>query len=493
MTLTSPDGAVEISGTLLGFDGEFYRVDTDYGELTVDGSGVRCEGPGCPSLTDFVAELDFSGAAVIGELLMPALIEGFARRSGLTAEAAPEDGGMMYVLRDDKTGKAQARFHFRLTNSDEGFADLMADEADVAMSLREIRPEEARHGREAGLGDLRARGRARVLALDALAAIVAPDNPVRNISTEDLARVFAGEIANWQALGGPDAPITLHLRDAKSGLGQAVEDKLLRPGKLTLAAGALRYESDTGLAEAVASDPFGIGLASFAGRGDAQVLELKGGCGFALSPVRRNVKTEDYPLTAPIFLYLPARRLPKMARSFLAYMRSAPAQIVIRRAGFVDQQPEEIEIDQQGDRMANAIEGAGREIALDDLQAMLAHLRGMRRLTTSFRFQTGSVRLDAQSLSNIEQLAHALESGIYDGRALLFAGFSDGEGPAAANKAISERRATAVRDAVAAAAETANLDRVTLETAGFGEAMPMACDDSAWGREVNRRVEVWVR
>ncbi len=48
VTLKSRDGAIELSGTLLGFDGEFYRVETQYGELTVDGSGVLCEGPGCP-------------------------------------------------------------------------------------------------------------------------------------------------------------------------------------------------------------------------------------------------------------------------------------------------------------------------------------------------------------------------------------------------------------------------------------------------------------
>jgi len=46
---------------------------------------------------------------------------------------------------------------------------------------------------------------------------------------------------------------------------------------------------------------------------------------------------------------------------------------------------------------------------------------------------------------------------------------------------------------VTSAAETANLSRIKLEVEAFGEAMPMACDDSAWGRQVNRRVEVWVR
>ena len=75
----------------------------------------------------------------------------------------------------------------------------------------------------------------------------------------------------------------------------------------------------------------------------------------------------------------------------------------------------------------------------------------------------------------------------------MFVGFSDGEGPAKGNKTISERRAKTVRDAVVNAAETANLDQVMIETTGFGEAMPMACDDSAWGRQVNRRVEVWVK
>ena len=65
VTLTSPDGQVELSGTLLGFDGEFYRIETVYGELTVDGSGVRCEGPACPNLQDFVAEVSLSGSRML--------------------------------------------------------------------------------------------------------------------------------------------------------------------------------------------------------------------------------------------------------------------------------------------------------------------------------------------------------------------------------------------------------------------------------------------
>ena len=74
VTLTSPDGSVEVNGTLLGFDGEFYRVETVYGELTVDGSGVNCAGPACPDLQNYVAELSVSGSATIGEGLIPLIL-----------------------------------------------------------------------------------------------------------------------------------------------------------------------------------------------------------------------------------------------------------------------------------------------------------------------------------------------------------------------------------------------------------------------------------
>jgi phosphate transport system substrate-binding protein len=50
-----------------------------------------------------------------------------------------------------------------------------------------------------------------------------------------------------------------------------------------------------------------------------------------------------------------------------------------------------------------------------------------------------------------------------------------------------------VARAVKTAAVTANLDRVDIGVDAFGEALPMACDDTAWGRQANRRVEVWVR
>lgn len=494
VTLTSRDGTVEITGTLLGFDGEFYRVDTVYGELTVDGTGVLCEGPACPNLLNYVADVSISGAYSLAEVLMPALIEAFALRNGYAvARESESDTRFIYTLTDGKSGRELARFRFHATNSDEGFADLLADEADIAMSLREIRSQEAKRGYDAGLGDMTDTNRSRVLALDGLVAVVSPGNPVRALSPLQLAQVFAGQVETWAEFGGPDAPISLHLLEVETGLAQAVEDQLMKPANRNLSERIKRYARNDDLVDAVIDDPFAIGIAPFSEIGNTQSLVLKGSCGFALAASRRTLKTEDYPLTAPMFLYFPARRLPKIAREFLAYTRSPSAQVVIRRAGFVDQTPEEIPVDLQGDRFVNAISVVGDETTVEDLKRMTRRLAPLKRLTTSFRFRTGSADLDAQSRSNVQQLARALEAGVYDGRRVVFAGFSDGVGPAEGNRTIALERAEIVKQAVVRAAETANLDQVTLETEAFGEALPMACDDSAWGRQVNRRVEIWVR
>jgi len=316
---------------------------------------------------------------------------------------------------------------------------------------------------------------------------------VKQISPLTLARVFSGEIKNWQRLGGPDAPIELHLPTADSGLSQAIVDQVLTPAGLELSGDVTRHTMPDALAEAVARDVFALGITSYAEQGGTEVLTLGGNCGFALDAARRTIKTEDYPLTAPMFLYFPARRLPLITREFLAFTRGPSAQIVIRRAGFVDQTPEEIPVEEQGNRFANAIITAGIETPLEELQRMTATLVPMARLTTSFRFEAGSIRLDAQSRSNVQQLARALEQGQYDARRLMFVGFSDGEGVARANREIALRRAEAVQRAVSAAAVTANLSRIDLRVDAFGEAMPIACDDSEWGRQANRRVEVWVR
>ncbi|GGD21751.1 phosphate ABC transporter substrate-binding/OmpA family protein [Sinisalibacter lacisalsi] len=493
VTLTSRDGALEISGTLLGFDGEFYRVDTEFGILTVDGSGVNCVGPGCPMLGAYKARFTISGARSMGEVLIPAMIEGFALNTGyaLARETLPGTG-LLYRLYDESGGTEAAEITVRLTSSAEGFADLLGEQADIVVSLREVSSQERALVRDAGLGDLRGLRQFRVIARDALVPIVAPGNPVRRLTLQQLADIFAGRITRWSELGGEEAPITLHLTDPDGDIAQLFIARVIASNEVGLSPDLRLHGTVRGLVDAISEDPFGIGISTFSQSGLADVVTLTGACGYEVAATSESIKAGDYPLTTPMYLYLPGRRLPKLARDFLGYMRTGSAQLVTRRVGFVDQTFTEIPISEQGARLGNAIRSAGPEVSLDELQRMMALFNGKRRVTLTFRFLGGSTVLDVPSRANLALLAAALEAGAYDGRRLTFVGFSDGEGTAEINRDLSQRRAEAVMSAVLGETEVFDRSRVALAADGFGEALPMACDDTGWGRRVNRRVEIWV-
>ena len=482
VTLTSRDGAIRIEGTLLGYDGEFYRVDSKFGTLTLDGSAVTCDGPGCPDLDSYVATARVSGATEIGRLLLPALIEAYAARNGLTARRRVEsDTAFSYDLAEG--GRAVLRLGFHLTSSDEGFADLIADEADLALSLREATPVEIARGRDAGIGDLGAAAQTQVLALDALVPIVATGNPLTAIGWNAVLGVLDRSVTDWTQFDGIDAPITLHVM-AEDLRIDAVPHPDPSPD-------VVLHRDAEALADAVAGDPFALGLGRYSDLGNARALPLVGSCGFRITATPATLKTEDYPLTAPLFIYRPERRMPKGVREFLAFMLSPAAQPVIRRAGFVDQQIAEEPVDRDGRRLTQAILAAGDDIGLLELKQLAAHLSSGARLSPTFRFRDGTADLDPQSRSAVVLMAQALESGALDGARLEFIGFSDGNGAAAENSRLAQRRADAVLDAVRKAASTLDPAAVALAARSFGETLPILCDADDWGARANRRVEVW--
>lgn len=491
MTVLSRTGGMEISGDYLGFDGRYLRMETAHGEVTVDYASVTCTGDVCPD-EGHVPVVQIAGARRMGEVLLPALVEGFALSRGY--EFRREEWGddlFDYVLTNDDEGE-QIRFRFRLSSTDAGFVDLLEDRADLVMSVREVRAEERQQALDAGLGDLSGADRSRIIALDGLVPIVSAAQDRRAIALEDLAAAFAGEIADWEALGGPAGPIGLHLMAHEDGQAQGFVDEVLGVAGVELSDSVQRHRDAGALAAAVSEDPGALGVVPYQLNGDARALAVTGRCGLSSVAELQTLKTEDYPLTMPLFLYQPMRRLPPLGTEFLAWLRTSRAHFIVRRAGFVDLGADPIPIDDQGRRFAGAILAAGEEVGLADLKRMVRAFEDKQRLSTTFRFEVGSTRLDAQSRSNIYQLAREIADGVHSGETLLLAGFSDGNGPAVANRALAAARAESVlRNLVAALGGTLP-DRVRIRTMAFGEALPMGCDDTEWGRQTNRRVELWV-
>jgi phosphate transport system substrate-binding protein len=442
--LTSRDGLLEIEGTLLGYDTEFYRVQTRYGPLTVDAEGVSCAGPGCPDLGTFVAEVVVAGDPDLGADLLAPLVETYGRRRGLAIWRSVEsDSRFDLVLSDPASGDETVRFRFDLRGAEAGIAAVTAGEADLAIL--------------AGTGDLAPRDaaavRMQVLALDAIAALPEADG---------LAAVDPAAIAAPPDIAG-ETPRRLH-------------------------AALVRR-----IGSAAATEPAPVGLALYSATEPGKSLPLVGACGRGIAPAPETLRTGDYPLVVPLVIAARQRQLPLAIRDFAAWTATPDAVQAILRLGYVDRAPAPVPVAAQGARLVEALRNAEAGAGLDALRDLAEKLAGSARLSTTIRFEPGAARPDLASDSQIIWLARDIEAGLYDGRELIFAGFSDGDGPADGNRRISERRAGVVRDLVLARARLADPKRVRLTVAGFGEAMPMACDDSDWGRRANRRVEVWVR
>ncbi len=468
VTLTSRDGALSVSGSLQGYDGEFYRLDTDYGALTVDADGVICEGPACPDLTAPKSVIRVVGAADPGHLMLPPLVAAFAEARGL--RLTPSSDGGPAVLTDPLTGKVLAEFSFRPLPPSQARAELLAGRAELMLAA----------ATEPDFGS-------KAVALDALIPIVAPDNPVPGISTPDLARALAGEVTNWNQIGGPDMPLVLHGLAEDSDLSAALAARLGRK-----IAATVTHPDLAALAEAVARDPWSLAVTGRASAGPARVLPLSDSCGFPLLPDPLAVKAEDYPLTLPVYLLTPRRRLPLAAREFLEFLTTPLAQAAVASGGYVDRGVERAPMTKDGLRLINAIQGAGAETTLDDLKRLVNLMDGADRLSFTFRFEDGSAELDRHSRDNLADLAQLLEAGAFKGQTLILAGFSDGTGAALANLDLSRDRAARVEADLRAAAPGLSDDQMPRVEA-FGEAMPMACDETAAGRRLNRRVELWVR
>ncbi len=465
VTLTSRDGSLSLTGTLLGYDGEFFRLETNYGPLTVDGQGVTCDGPACPDLTAPKAVLRFVGAGDAGKSLLPQLFAAFARSRGLTYA----DGDPM-IVSDPVSGETLAEMSFAAMGPEAAREAVLSGAAQMMVASVT----------EPDLGS-------QAVALDALVPIMAPGNPLPRISTTDLARVLSGEIENWAQVGGPDMPLVLHGLAGDADLQRALSARLGRD-----VAAAVTHLTLVELADAVAADPWAIAVTERAAVRKAKLLPLTDSCGFPLLPTRLAVKAQDYPLTLPVFFLTPRHRMPLVAREFLEFLSSPDAQSAIARAGYVDRRAERQPLTTDGLRLINAIKGAGSETTLEDLKLLVAAMDGADRLSLTFRFEGGTTTLDAASQNALTDLAQMLEAGLFKGQALTFAGFSDGSGAVGANMALSRNRAEAVLTALQALVPGMPEEQLP-QVAAFGEALPMACDETGAGRKLNRRVELWLK
>lgn len=209
-------------------------------------------------------------------------------------------------------------FTYNPTGSGSGITAVTEGRCDIGLSSRNLKDEEAAKGLKAT-----------VLALDGIAVIVNPENPVSELSLEQIAKIYTGEITNWSELGGNDAEIVVIGREAGSGTRDGFES-------ITKTADACVYRQEltsTGdVITTVAQNPDAIGYASLASIGDTvKALAVEG-----VAPSEETVKDGSYLVQRPFVLVTrEGEELSEAAQAFFDYITSADAASIIADAGAV--------------------------------------------------------------------------------------------------------------------------------------------------------------
>ena len=208
--------------------------------------------------------------------------------------------------------------NYNPTGSGSGITAVQEGTCDIGLSSRALKDEE----KSAGLKET-------VLAYDGIAIIVHPDNPVSDLSVEQIAKLYTGEITNWKDVGGNDAQVVLIGREAASGTRDGFES-------ITGTKDACQYRQEltsTGdVITTVSQNPDAIGYASLAALKDTVKALTVGG----VAPTEETVKDGSYVIQRPFVLVTrTGETLSANAQKFFDFALSAEAAQYITTAGAV--------------------------------------------------------------------------------------------------------------------------------------------------------------
>ncbi len=410
--------------------------------------------------------LRLHGSNTIGQRLAPALLRAFAAQQGwtvVTQRTVRVDEFRIELSRDRDTAYIEIAAHGTGT----GLEALLDRRADLWMASRPVNADEL--ARSSTLGRLDLPAQEHVIALDGVAIIVHPDNPLYTLSIPDLRRVFGGAVRDWSALGRAPGAITVHARDDRSGTFDTFKSLVL--AGTPLSAAAQRYESSDELVAAVMKDRDAIGFVGLDAVGASRALAISDVGTQALVPRRMDIATEDYALSRRLYLYAPELQSDAV-RDFIEFAQGPNGQALAERVGFVGQQLR-----------------AESVLVPPDMPAEYRALtEGARRVSVNFRFGSGLTYLDGKALRDLQRLVDFLGSDAMRGEDVMLIGFSDAKEVSPIDAILlSNDRADFIAQQLNRAGATVRRVR------GMADASPVASNETDGGRSRNRRVEVWVK
>ncbi|MDO9578128.1 MAG: PstS family phosphate ABC transporter substrate-binding protein [Candidatus Cloacimonadales bacterium] len=204
-----------------------------------------------------------------------------------------------------------------------GIAGIMAGTVDIGDASRHIQTKEIVAARENGINPYE-----NVVANDGIAIVVHKNNPIKNLTIQQIKDIYTGKISNWKEVGGPAMPIVVISRDVSSGTFEVFNSLVL--GGAQAIDGALMLASNNAVVSTIASTPGAIG---YAGLGyiteNVNIVKVNN-----VMPSKRTIQDKTYPVARTLHMY--TNGAPKgLVKEYIDFILSDEGQAIIEEQGFI--------------------------------------------------------------------------------------------------------------------------------------------------------------
>jgi phosphate transport system substrate-binding protein len=220
-----------------------------------------------------------------------------------------------------------------------GIAAILNGTVDIANASRRITQEELRAAESLGINPVEF-----VISQDAIAVVVHPQNPIDQLTIQEISDIYSGVINNWSELGGEDRPIVRLSRETNSGTHVYFLEEVLREGdpddRTLFSPDTLLLPSSEGITHEVTDNPNAIG---YEGLGyitpGMKVLAIARSSGEPyVLPTIDTVNDDTYPIARDLYMYTPGEPTEVVA-DYMTWIFSEEAQQIVAELGFVPVDP----------------------------------------------------------------------------------------------------------------------------------------------------------
>lgn len=216
-----------------------------------------------------------------------------------------------------------------------GIAALINGTVDIANASRAMKDKEVAAALENGIEPVEF-----TVAIDALAVIVHPENPISRLTIDQLADIFTGRISNWRELGGPDAPIVVLSRETNSGTHVYFLEEVVRKGnkenKDIFAPQTLLMPSSEGITSEIRRNPNAIGYdgLGYVTEHEQVIAIAKNDQSPYVLPTVQTGADGSYPIARGLYMYTAGQPTDVIA-DYIDWIKGPEGQQIVAELGFV--------------------------------------------------------------------------------------------------------------------------------------------------------------